>query len=72
MVVPVCFFIVPWSYALCVNFVPAYREPADKTQEASAGIKKDEETGNAETMREKNSLDVVSIDEAEKPAGTAL
>ncbi|KAF2426174.1 MFS general substrate transporter [Tothia fuscella] len=36
MLVPVMFFIPAWSYALCVNFVPAYRDPADKI--ASSGI----------------------------------
>jgi len=33
MVVPVCFFVVAWSYAVCVNFVPSYRDPADRTAE---------------------------------------
>ncbi len=28
-VVPVCFFIAAWTYALCVNFVDYYRIPAD-------------------------------------------
>jgi FHS family L-fucose permease-like MFS transporter len=30
------FFVAAWSYSLCVNFVPAYRDPADKI--ASSGI----------------------------------
>src|ERR1700749_1545853 len=38
MVVPVCFFLVALSYAACVNFVPTYREPADKTRDSSIGI----------------------------------
>lgn len=38
MVVPVCFFVVALSYAVCVNFVPSYRDPADKTHDSSLGI----------------------------------
>lgn len=38
MVVPVCFFVAAWSYALCVNFVKAYREPADKFHMTDVGI----------------------------------
>lgn len=38
MVVPVCFMIAAWSYALCVNFVPSYRTPADKIGAATIGI----------------------------------
>ena len=37
-----------WTYALCVNFVPAYRDPADKIGASdigieNAGVKSDEE-----------------------------
>lgn len=38
MVVPVCFMIAAWTYALCVNFVPAYRDPADKIGAATIGL----------------------------------
>ncbi|KAI4222025.1 MAG: hypothetical protein LQ349_007709, partial [Xanthoria aureola] len=38
MVVPVCFMVAAWSYAVAVNFVPAYRDPADKTGAATIGI----------------------------------
>ncbi|KAL8750615.1 MAG: hypothetical protein Q9184_006365 [Pyrenodesmia sp. 2 TL-2023] len=38
MVVPVCFFIAAWTYSLAVNFVPAYRDPADKIGAATIGI----------------------------------
>ncbi|KAJ7581481.1 major facilitator superfamily domain-containing protein [Mycena floridula] len=31
MVVPVCFFVAAYTYALAVNFVPAYRDVVDKT-----------------------------------------
>ncbi|KAL8835567.1 MAG: hypothetical protein Q9176_006844 [Flavoplaca citrina] len=38
MVVPVCFMVAAWSYAVAVNFVPAYRDPADRTGAATIGI----------------------------------
>ena len=38
MVVPVCFMVAAWSYAVAVNFVPAYRDPADRTGAATIVI----------------------------------
>jgi len=38
MVVPVCFFLVAWTYALAVNFVPAYRDTADAFHTTEIGI----------------------------------
>jgi FHS family L-fucose permease-like MFS transporter len=38
MVVPMCFFIAAWTYALCVNFVPGYRNPADKFSTTNIGV----------------------------------
>ncbi|KAK5130222.1 hypothetical protein LTR08_002307 [Meristemomyces frigidus] len=38
MVVPLAFFVAAWSYAVCVNFVPAYRDVADKLGEARIGL----------------------------------
>ncbi|KAF4549201.1 Hypothetical protein D9617_23g006160 [Elsinoe fawcettii] len=47
MIVPLMFFVAAWSYAICVNFVPAYRDVADSFHETKIGIeqgvKKDEE-----------------------------
>jgi hypothetical protein len=48
MVVPACFMIVPWSYALCVNCVPAYRDVIDSAQEKETSRRPsqaDEEAG---------------------------
>ncbi|KAE8441534.1 hypothetical protein EG329_004880 [Mollisiaceae sp. DMI_Dod_QoI] len=36
--VPLAFFVAAWSYSLCVNFVPSYRDPADKFATAKIGI----------------------------------
>ncbi|KAF2203832.1 MFS general substrate transporter [Delitschia confertaspora ATCC 74209] len=38
MVVPLCFFVAAWSYALTVNFVPSYRNVADKFSTAEIGV----------------------------------
>lgn len=50
MSVPLAFFVAAWSYALCVNFVPSYRDPADKFTTTEIGMRAnrgvtDEETG---------------------------
>ncbi|KAK3725113.1 hypothetical protein LTR37_000624 [Vermiconidia calcicola] len=51
MVVPLCFFIAAFTYALAVNFVPAYRTVADKFSTTKIGVEnvsgtgKDEESG---------------------------
>ncbi|GAB7325562.1 hypothetical protein MBLNU13_g09562t1 [Cladosporium sp. NU13] len=50
MVVPLVFFIAAFSYAICVNFVPAYRDVVDAFAETKVGVEnvgvaKDEETG---------------------------
>lgn len=37
MVVPLAFFVVAWSYAFCVNFVPAYRDVVDAFSETEVG-----------------------------------
>ncbi|KAK1076475.1 hypothetical protein LTR33_008909 [Friedmanniomyces endolithicus] len=39
MSVPLAFFIVAWTYPLCVNFVDYYRIPADRLGEATIGVK---------------------------------
>ncbi|KAL7792729.1 major facilitator superfamily domain-containing protein [Trichoderma afarasin] len=37
MVVPLTFLVVAWSYAFCVNFVPAYRDVVDAFSETDVG-----------------------------------
>ncbi|KAG4222744.1 hypothetical protein PC116_g28782, partial [Phytophthora cactorum] len=51
MVVPLCFFVAASSYAIAVNFVPAYRDPADAFSTTEVGLTRqhpgiDEESGN--------------------------
>jgi len=59
MCVPLVFFVAAWSYALCVNFVPAYRIPADKFATTKVGLEgstasvEDEETGPRNGVLEK-------------------
>ena len=38
MIIPVMFFVMAYSYALAVNFIPSYREPADKVGEGEFGV----------------------------------
>ncbi|KAF2124913.1 glucose/galactose transporter, partial [Dothidotthia symphoricarpi CBS 119687] len=38
MSVPLAFMIVAWSYPICINFVPAYRNVADSFSETELGI----------------------------------
>lgn len=38
MVVPLMFFVAAESYALAVNFVPAYRDPADAFTTTEIGL----------------------------------
>ncbi|KAL9622051.1 MAG: hypothetical protein Q9160_003550 [Pyrenula sp. 1 TL-2023] len=38
MIVPVMFFVVAWTYPICVNFVKTYREAADKIGESEIGV----------------------------------
>jgi MFS transporter, FHS family, L-fucose permease len=45
MIVPMMFFIAAWSYALCVNFVPQYRNVVDKFSTTKVGIDNLEHTG---------------------------
>ncbi|KAG5340143.1 hypothetical protein C0989_002699 [Termitomyces sp. Mn162] len=37
MIIPVIFFILSFTYALCVNFVPAYRDAVDKIGDSNRG-----------------------------------
>ncbi|KAG9249070.1 major facilitator superfamily domain-containing protein [Calycina marina] len=38
MVIPLNFFLLAFTYAICVNFVPYYRDPADKFTTADIGM----------------------------------
>ena len=44
MVVPMMFLVASWSYALCVNFVPAYKDVVDSFGETEIGINGSDET----------------------------
>ena len=50
MSVPLAFFVLAWTYCFSVNFIPSYREPADRLGTAEIGLKnaapvKDVESG---------------------------
>lgn len=38
MTVPLCFFVAAWTYSICVNFVPAYRDVVDSLGQAKIGL----------------------------------
>ncbi|KAK4101271.1 MFS general substrate transporter [Parathielavia hyrcaniae] len=39
MVVPLCFFVAAWSYALAINFWPWYRDTVDAFSTAEVGVR---------------------------------
>lgn len=49
MIVPVMFFVIAWTYAVCVNTVPSYVIPADSLGKSNIGVAggntSDEEVG---------------------------
>jgi FHS family L-fucose permease-like MFS transporter len=67
MSVPLAFFVAAWTYALCVNFVPSYRDPADKFSTTKVGladnvtpIVEDEESGSGKNgVKGKDEVDMV-------------
>ncbi|KAK3209510.1 hypothetical protein GRF29_69g2000671 [Pseudopithomyces chartarum] len=64
MAVPLAFFVLAWSYALAVNFVPAYREVADKFHTTEIGIvntHQDEESGGEAGVREELGKDEAPV-----------
>lgn len=67
MVVPLCFFIAAWSYAICVNFVPAYRDPADKFSTTKVGIENVEEPGEGSSSPERDDPEKGAIAHADVP-----
>lgn len=62
MSVPLAFFVATFSYAICVNFVPAYRDVADKFATAKVemdgqpGVLADEKTTNGRSDEEKGGV----------------
>ena len=57
MLVPVMFFVAAWTYGLCVNFVPFYRDTADKIGESEIGI--------ANTVHNEDDLEKSGVIESE-------
>ncbi|KAI4187918.1 MAG: hypothetical protein L6R41_002493 [Letrouitia leprolyta] len=52
MVVPVCFMVAAWTYAVAVNFVPAYRNPADKIGASAIGVERNTSAASERSGRE--------------------
>ncbi|KAK2768851.1 hypothetical protein FQN54_000711 [Arachnomyces sp. PD_36] len=66
MIVPTMFMVAAFSYAVAVNFVPTYRDPADKIGESEIGIVKDKED---EEVAQKSVEEKVAEVNAAKEAG---
>jgi MFS transporter, FHS family, L-fucose permease len=58
MIIPVMFFVMAYSYALAVNFIPSYRDSADKVGEGEFGVPKEGsvEKGNSVDLMEKEKV----------------
>ncbi|KAF7341804.1 L-fucose-proton symporter [Mycena sanguinolenta] len=52
MVVPVCFFVAAWSYAICCNFVPTFRDVMDRVGDSKLGLSGAETTIDAPVEEE--------------------
>ncbi|KAK7434458.1 glucose/galactose transporter [Colletotrichum acutatum] len=62
MVIPLIFFVLAWTYALAVNFVPRYRNIADAFSETEVGIRPvegEEEKGGIESVEDKHGKNAV-------------
>lgn len=61
MSVPLAFFIAAWTYPICVNFLPYYRDPVDSLGEAKIGLTNtgasDEENSPARASDEKTEVE---------------
>ncbi|KAI1087839.1 MFS general substrate transporter [Rostrohypoxylon terebratum] len=59
MVVPLCFFVMALTYAVAVNFVPAYRDPADAFSTAEVGLtnhRDDEESADVAVISDEKAV----------------
>ncbi|KAI0193629.1 major facilitator superfamily domain-containing protein [Xylaria flabelliformis] len=74
MAVPLAFFVAALSYAVAVNFVPAYRNPADAFSTAEVGLTDhdnlDEEKGISEKMADDKLGEIEDVSSAPEK-GTA-
>jgi FHS family L-fucose permease-like MFS transporter len=56
MVVPVVVFVAAYPYALAVNFVPSYRDPADKIGDSDLGLDKAKDSQESDSGEEKTNI----------------
>ncbi|KAL2150428.1 hypothetical protein VTH82DRAFT_6991 [Thermothelomyces myriococcoides] len=52
MIVPLCFFVAAWTYALAVNFAPPYRRVVDAFSTTDVGLRERREDAGAERGEE--------------------
>ncbi|RYP54416.1 hypothetical protein DL769_010357 [Monosporascus sp. CRB-8-3] len=66
MIVPLMFFIAAESYAFAVNFIPAYRDPADAFSTAEVGLNPhtDEESADAGVLNAEKTTKAIEAEKA--------
>lgn len=67
MVVPLCFFVVAWTYSLAVNFAPRYRTVVDAFHVTEVGVVRD----GADAEKAKTSTEEMPTQEAQIKTETA-
>lgn len=67
MIVPTMFMVVAWTYAVAVNFVPAYRDTVDKVGASEVGLVGDGVGG--EERKDVESAGVVFVEDADRKVG---
>lgn len=73
MSVPMCFFVAAWTYALAVNFVPAYRDSVDKFHTTKIGVDTGSEEGAKDAIDdiEKAHTETHEVEDGPKSKGLA-
>ncbi|RYP85176.1 hypothetical protein DL770_005090 [Monosporascus sp. CRB-9-2] len=67
MIVPLMFFIAAASYAFAVNFIPAYRDPADAFSTTEVGLQSphtDEESADAGVLNDEKTAKAMEAEKA--------
>jgi MFS transporter, FHS family, L-fucose permease len=72
MSVPLAFFVGAWSYSLCVNFVPSYRDVADKFATTEIGLTGASAARDEENPAEKGVLEKGELAEQEHEQGNIV
>ncbi|KAJ7743595.1 hypothetical protein B0H16DRAFT_1463584 [Mycena metata] len=61
MVVPVCFFIASWTYTICCNFVPAFRDVMDRVGDSNLGLEGTGSTADVEVVEKETNSSIEKV-----------